>query len=99
MTKRLLYLEDLYDFYFTKHKRSTHFSSGKTGEPIVVQVHGKINFEESDKNKDGLLPVHLQACHTNLNVNNSNIEEPVMTSALPSFSNRPILGYTASPFS
>ena len=93
MSKRLLYLEDLYDFYSTKYKRSTHFSSGKTGEPIVVQVHGKINFEESDKNKDGLLPVHLQACHTNLNVNNSNIEEPVMTSALPSFSNRPILGY------
>ena len=93
MTKRLLYLEDLYDFYSTKYKRSTHFSSEKTGEPIVVQVHGKINFEESDKNKDGLLPVHLQACHTNLNVNNSNIEEPVMTSALPSFSNRPILGY------
>ena len=93
MRKRLLYLEDLYDFYSTKYKRSTHFSSEKTGEPIVVQVHGKINFEESDKNKDGLLPVHLQACHTNLNVNNSNIEEPVMTSALPSFSNRPILGY------
>ena len=93
MTKRLLYLEDLYDFYSTKYKRSTHFSSEKSGEPIVVQVHGKINFEESDKNKDGLLPVHLQACHTNLNVNNSNIEEPVMTSALPSFSNRPILGY------
>lgn len=93
MTKRLLYLEDLYDFYSTKYKRSTHFSSEKTGEPIVVQVHGKINFEESDKNKDGLLPVHLQACHTNLNVNNSNIEESVMTSALPSFSNRPILGY------
>ena len=93
MTKRLLYLEDLYDFYSTKYKRSTHFSSEKTGEPIVVQVHGKINFEESDKNKDGLLPVHLQACHTNLNVNNSNIEEPVMNSALPSFSNRPILGY------
>ena len=93
MIKRLLYLEDLYDFYSTKYKRSTHFSSEKTGEPIVVQVHGKINFEESDKNKDGLLPVHLQACHTNLNVNNSNIEESVMTSALPSFSNRPILGY------
>lgn len=93
MAKRLLYLEDLYDFYSTKYKRSTHFSSEKTGEPIVVQVHGKINFEEADKNKDGLLPVHLQACHTNLNINNSNIEESVMTSALPSFSNRPILGY------
>lgn len=93
MVKRLLYIEDLYNFYSTKYKRSTHFSSEKSGEPIVVQVHGKINFEESDKNKDGLMPVHLQACHTNLNVNNSNIEETVMTSALPSFSNRPILGY------
>lgn len=93
MVKRLLYIEDLYNFYSTKYKRSTHFSSEKSGEPIVVQVHGKINFEESDKNKDGLIPVHLQACHTNLNVNNSNIEETVMTSALPSFSNRPILGY------
>ena len=93
MAKRLLYLEDLYDFYSAKYKRSTHFSFKKTGEPIVVQVHGKINFEESDKNKDGLMPVHLQSCHTNLNVNNSNIEESVMVSALPSFSNRPILGY------
>lgn len=93
MAKRLLYLEDLYDFYSAKYKRSTHFSFKKTGEPIVVQVHGKINFEESDKNKDGLMPVHLQSCHTNLNVNNSNIEESVMASALPSFSNRPILGY------
>lgn len=93
MAKRLLYLEDLYDFYSTKYKRSTHFSSQESGEPLIVQVHGKINFEESDKNKDGLLPVHLQACHTNLNVNNSNIEESVMLDALPSFSNRPILGY------
>ena len=93
MKKRLLYLEDLYDFYSTKYKRSTHFSCQESGEPLIVQVHGKINFEESDKNKDGLLPVHLQACHTDLNVNNSIIEESVMTSALPSFSNRPILGY------
>lgn len=93
MRKRLLFIEDLYDFYSNKYKRSTHFSYQKAGEPLVVQVHGKINFEESDKNKDGLLPVHLQACHTNLNVNNSNIEESVMTDALPSFSNRPILGY------
>lgn len=93
MPKRLLFIEDLYDYYSNEYKKSTHFSSQESGEPLIVQVHGKINFEESDKNKDGLLPVHLQACHTNLNVNNSNIEEPVMTSALPSFSNRPILGY------
>ena len=93
MPKRLLFIEDLYHYYSNEYKKSTHFSSQESGEPLIVQVHGKINFEESDKNKDGLLPVHLQACHTNLNVNNSNIEESVMLDALPSFSNRPILGY------
>lgn len=91
--KRLLYIEDLYDFYSNKYKRSTKFSAEKTGEPLVVQVHGRINFDESNKNKDGLLPVHLQSCHTDLNVNGSNIKSSVMEAALPSFSNRPILGY------
>ncbi len=91
--KRLLYIEDLYDFYSIKYKRSTKFSAEKTGEPLVVQVHGRVNFDESDKNKDGLLPVHLQSCHTDLNVNGSNIDSSVMEAALPSFSNRPILGY------
>lgn len=91
--KRLLYIEDLYDFYSNKYKRSTKFSAEKTGEPLVVQVHGRVNFDESDKNKDGLLPVHLQSCHTDLNVNGSNIDSSVMEAALPSFSNRPILGY------
>lgn len=91
--KRLLYIEDLYDFYSNKYRRSTKFSAEKTGEPLVVQVHGRVNFDESDKNKDGLLPVHLQSCHTDLNVNGSNIESSVMEAALPSFSNRPILGY------
>lgn len=91
--KRLRYIEDLYDFYSNKYKRSTKFSAEKAGEPLVVQVHGRINFDESDKNKDGLLPVHLQSCHTDLNVNGSNIKSSVMEAALPSFSNRPILGY------
>lgn len=91
--KRLLYIEDLYDFYTNKYKRSTKFSAEKSGEPLVVQVHGRVNFDESDKNKDGLLAVHLQSCHTDLNVNGSNIKSTVMKNALPSFSNRPILGY------
>lgn len=86
-------MEDLYDFYLNKYKKSTHFSSEKNGEPLVVQVHGKVNFDNSNKDKDGLLPVHLQACHTDLNANASNIDKKVMESALPSFSNRPILAY------
>ena len=93
MAKRILYLEDLYDFYSNTYKRSTHFSAEKSGNPIVVHVHGKVNFEKSDKDTEGLIPVHLQACHTEQNLNGSSISESVMTDALPSFSNRPILGY------
>lgn len=93
MKKRLLFIEDLYDFYSNTYKRSTHFNAKESGKPLIVQVHGKINFDEVDKDKEGLLPVHLQACHTELNLNGSNINESVMTSALPSFSNRPILGF------
>ena len=91
MEKRILYLEDLYDFYSNIYKRSTHFSAEKSGNPIVVHVHGKVNFKKSDKDTEGLL--HLQACHTDQNLNGSNISESVMSDALPSFSNRPILGY------
>ena len=91
--KRLLFIEDLYDFYSNKYKRSTHFNYEKSGEPLVVQVHGKIEFEETDKDKDGLKRVHLQSCHTDLNRNGSNIDYAVMEAALPSFRNRPILSF------
>nr|DAU18463.1 MAG TPA: hypothetical protein [Bacteriophage sp.] len=91
--KKLLYIEDLYDFYLNKYKRSTHFSAEKSGQPLVVQVYGQVKFDKDDKDKEGLLPVHLQSCHTNLNLNGSYISEETMNAALPSFSNRPILGY------
>ena len=90
--KRLLTLNDLYNYYSSTAK-STHFSSSIDSENIVVQVDGKINFKKSDKDTEGLKSVYLQACHIDENVNGSNIKESVMTSALPSFSNRPILGY------
>lgn len=93
LKKRLLYLEDLYNFYENAYKKSTHFSAKDFGEPIVVQVHGNVKFDESDYSKEGLRLVHLQSCHTLHNINNSNIEQDVMENALPSFSNRPILGY------
>lgn len=42
MAKRLLYLEDLYDFYSNTYKRSTRFNADDSGDPIVVHVHGKV---------------------------------------------------------
>ena len=90
--KRLLTLNDLYNYYSSTTK-STHFSASEDNENIVVQVDGKLKFEKTNKDTEGLREVYLQACHIDENVNGSNIKESVMTAALPSFSNRPILGY------
>ncbi len=96
MGKKLLTLEDLYNYYSTK-KKSCNFSSKDDDSVIVVQIPGQARFDstesEIDKDKEGLMPVELQACHVGKNLNKSNIEMSSMESALPSFSNRPILGY------
>lgn len=90
--KRLLTLDDLYNYYST-HSRSTHFSSKDGSSPIVVQVPGHLTFDVDNTSTEGLLPVVLQSCHIGKNANKTIINEDVMTAALPSFSNRPILGY------
>lgn len=89
MSKRYLTLDDLY--LFCKQNNLNHFSAKESEGPIVVHTLGQ--FEAVDVSKNGLLPVKLQACHTGINRNKSNISIESMTAALPSFSNRPILGY------
>ena len=89
---RLLSFEDLYEFYVAQGK-SLHFNAAEEHANIVVQVPGVMKFEKSDKDTEGLRPVVLQACHTEENRNHSFISEDTMKAALPSFSNRPILGY------
>lgn len=89
MSKRYLTLDDLY--LFCKQNHLNHFSAKESDGPIVVHTLGQ--FEAVDVSKNGLLPVKLQACHTGINRNKSNISIESMTAALPSFSNRPILGY------
>ena len=92
MNKKLLTLDDLYRFYSTK-KKSMKFDVNKSGEPIVVQVEGKMTFEQ-DKNTEGLTAVTLQACHTEKNLNSSSISfDTMQNKMLPTFKNRPILGY------
>ena len=92
LNRKLLTLDDLYRFYSTK-KKSMKFDSNKSGEPIVVQVEGKMIFEQ-DENTEGLTAVTLQACHTEKNLNKSSISfETMQNKMLPTFKNRPILGY------
>lgn len=88
---KILTLDDLYT-YFSSQGKSITFSAGN-GDVIVVGVHGKMNFKKSENDVEGLMPVILQACHTNKNNNGSKITEKSMKKALPSFANRPILAF------
>lgn len=86
--KKLLTINDLYNFCLSNN--FSHFSSKNNGEVIVIHSDGL--FETQYDSTQGLMPVRLQACHTELNRNKSYIKESVMLEALPSFKNRPILG-------
>lgn len=89
---KIMTLEDLHRFYSSKGKKA-HFNAKNDNDRIIVSVSGNMVFEKSSDNTEGLTPVTLQACHTEDNVNGSYISESSMTTALPSFSNRPILAY------
>ena len=93
MKKRLLTFDDLYNFY-SKYTKSKHFNCEEQGcEPIVVQTPATIKFAKSEI-YEGLTDVRLQACHTERNLNSSSISKEVMENRfLPTFKNRPILGY------
>ena len=89
MKRKYLTLDDL--LLFCKKNNFNHFSAKEADGPIIVQTPGK--FELSGDANIGLQPVKLVACHTSRNRNGSYISKDVMEAALPSFSNRPILGY------
>ena len=91
MTKKFLTLDDLYEFYSSTAKYSRHFSAKDENSVIAVQTKGRLKFVDENPNEDGLRRVHLQACHTEKNLNKSSISDDVMSAALPSFANRPIL--------
>ena len=100
MPKKLLYIEDLYNFYLTNFAQSMRFDATSSGGPIVVQSHGKIRFKKNEideKSMTGLMPVTIVSSHIGKNRNGSTISREAMESALPSFRNRPILAYIHTP--
>jgi len=70
-----------------------HFSSTDFGGDILLRVEGVFSqtVDSREDETEGLVPVHLKACHTLLNRNKTYISEEVMENALPSIKNRPIL--------
>lgn len=89
--RKLMTLDDLYSFY-SQQAVSANFSVDMDHPAIAVAVPGRLTYEE-DAQQLGLTPVVLNACHTGKNLNQSRISKETMEEALPSFRNRPILGY------
>ncbi len=92
MNKHLLTIDDLYSFFATQDQ-SYQFNSNDTNQTIVVQINETMTFSEENNSCEGLLKTHLKSCHLYRNRNSSSISEESMTEAIPSFYNRPILGY------
>lgn len=96
--QNILTLQNLLEFCIDNNL--THYDSHENeGRLLVVHVPAKFSeeitntFDNAQSIPEGLMPVTLQACHIDLNRNGSFISETNMMTALPSFSNRPILGH------
>jgi len=92
MQRRLLTLDDLYEYHLKKGQ-SFRFSAKEEKSLIIVQVPETITFSDEYDPQAGLLKTHLKSCHLFENRNKTFISEESMKEAIPSFFNRPILGY------
>jgi len=93
MKKKIFTLQELYAYVQTG--RSFEYFAKDEKEELKVLVDSKIVFGTKDDSDatEGLLPVELYSCHLGENLNGSFISEKSGKKALPSFANRPILGY------
>lgn len=90
--KRLLFIEDLYDFYSNKYKRSTHFNAQKTGHQIFVQVPAEFKVDENSNYKDdSLLFCKVKLMHSGENRNHSSVTDEALTKAAKTLAYKPIL--------
>ena len=89
--KRLLSLDDLYEFY-AKGNKDVRFSANDTDSNIVVHITEPFVFKKQFDN-DLNLKTYLRFCHTKDNVNKSFISKNSMKDAIPTAYNMPILGY------
>lgn len=91
MKKRLLTLDDLYDFYSTK-KKSMTFSSDKSGYNLAVQIKGTFEIVNND-NSEGLLYGKCRAFHDLGNKNKSYIDTEILKEKMMSLKDRPVMAH------
>lgn len=91
-TKRLLFMEDLYDFYSNKYKRSTHFSAEKSGHQIFVQVPAEFEVDKNADYKDeSLLFCKVKLMHSGENRNHSSVTDEALKKASKTLAYKPVL--------
>ena len=90
MTKQILTLDNLYQF-FVEQNKTINFSSKDAGKPIVVKTNGYFSTDEAEM--QGMLKLELKVCHTETNRNGSHISTENMEKAMPTLKYRPILAY------
>ena len=90
MTKQILTLDNLYQF-FVEQNKTINFSSKDAGKPIVVKTSGYFSTDEAEM--QGMLKLELKVCHTETNRNGSHISTENMEKAMPTLKYRPILAY------
>ena len=86
--KKILTLEDLVSFY-SKYKRSTTFSSKKSGYQLAVQVPAI--FEVDNYEDDTLLFCTAKLFHIGRNRNNSSVTEEAAQKAMKGIAYKPLL--------
>lgn len=89
MAKRLLFLEDLYDFYL-KQNKSCNFSAKETGYQLSVQVPAYFDIE-NDTNDDSLLFCKVKLMHSGENKNHSSVTDEALKKAAKGLAYKPIL--------
>lgn len=86
--KKILTLSDLEQFY-SKYKRSTCFSSKKTGYQLAVQIPA--TFEAEEYKDDTMLFCNVKLFHIGLNRNHSCVTEDAAKKAMKTIAYKPIL--------
>ena len=89
MTKKLLTIDDLYNFYSQK-KKSMTFNADKSGYNIAVQTKATFKLDDSN-DSEGLLYGKVRAFHDLTNNNNSHIETDVLEQRKSTMKDRPIM--------
>lgn len=86
---KILTLEDLENFY-SKYKRSTHFSAKKSGYQLAVQIPATFEIDEEYED-DTLLFCKSRMFHIGKNRNKSNVTEDAAKKAMKTMAYKPLL--------